>query len=118
MPLLFDQTIYRLRAPEIGRDKLGTPVRDWSAAERAQFGFLVSVQPRTATESTTEPRQQTITGWVIESPAGRALDVESTDRIEWAGRQLEIAAPPLHYPHPTRPGRVHHSVVQVQIVRG
>lgn len=116
--LMFDQTIHRLRAAQIGRDKLGKPVRDWENAERVQIGHLVSVQPRTATESTTEPRTQTITGWTVQSSAGNKIDVLPTDRIEWADRVLEIAAGPQHWPHPTRPGRVHHSILEIQIIRG
>lgn len=115
---MFDQVIVRVRAPLVGVDKLGKPQRDWAAAERVTIEPAVSVQPRVATESVGEPRSQTVTGWTINSQAGHAIDVLPTDRIEWADRQLEIVAGPQHYPHPTRPGRVHHSVVDVQIIRG
>lgn len=59
-----------------------------------------------------------VTGWRIYSRAGVDLDIEPTDRIEWAGRSLEVLGEVSRWPHPIRPGRVHHVEVDVQRISG
>lgn len=114
---MFDQTIIRLRAAEISRDKLGQPVRDWANATRLAIP-QVSVQPQGSTESVSEPRDRRVSRWEIQSRGGQDLDVVPTDRIEWRDMVLEIVGEVLRWPHPIRPGRVHHAVISVQRVEG
>jgi hypothetical protein len=117
VPPLFTETIVVLRAPTTGRDSQGNVVRDWSAAARTTYR-QVSVQPRTSTESRGEPRSRTVTGWRIQSRAGVDIDVVSTDRVEWADKVLEVLGDVDRWPHPIRPGSVHHVEFDVQRVRG
>jgi hypothetical protein len=58
------------------------------------------------------------TGWRIYTPAGVDIDVVPTDRIEWAGRVLEVIGEVARWPHPIRPASVHHCEIDVQKVSG
>lgn len=109
---MFTDTIVILRAP-VTEDRYGNTVRDWSNATRTEVDG-VSVQPRSATESTaTEAREMVTTGWRIYTRSGD-LDVEPTDRIEHAGRTLEVIGEVARWPHPIRRGQVHHVEIDVQ----
>lgn len=113
----FTDTITILR-PKIGSSRYATEaVPDYSDVERIPVEQLVSVQPASATERGTN-RASTITGWQLTTPAGVDLDLLATDRIEHAGRTLSVVGEPLRWPHPTRPGEVHHLEAALQVVSG
>ncbi|WP_064076697.1 hypothetical protein [Prescottella equi] len=115
--MLFTDKITILR-PKSGSSRYSTEtVPDYSNVERIPVEELVSVQPASATEQG-ENRASTITGWRLTTPAGVNLDLLAIDQIEHAGRVLSVIGEPLRWPHPTRPGDVHHLEAALQVVSG
>lgn len=113
---MFGDTITLVR-PQVTQDRYGSDVLDYAAGTRTVVTG-VSVQPRTSTEANSDARDMVTTGWRIYTPAGMDLDVTPTDRIEWAGRALEVIGEVARWPHPIRPGAVHHCEIDVQKVSG
>ncbi|MFC7450548.1 hypothetical protein [Rhodococcus daqingensis] len=111
---MFSDTIVILRAPTI-TDRYNSTVADWANAAEIEVPFLVSVQPAGSTEGGARPVTVT-TNWRIFTPAGTDLDLQSTDRVKWAGRDLEVVGEIARWPHPIIPGAVHHVEVEVQKV--
>ena len=114
--MIFHDAITIVR-PLVTRDRYGSDVLDYTAGTRILVSG-VCVQPRSSTETTTDARDMVTTGWRIYTPAGMDLDVTPTDRIEWAGRTCEVLGDIARWPHPVRPGHVHHVEVDVQKVSG
>jgi len=115
---MYTQRITRLRAPLV-EGRLGSKTRDWPNAAEHTFPQLVAVQPATSRESTTEPRDQVITGWRVFSPAGVDLDVLASDRIRLEnGVVCEVIGEVGRWPHPIRRGAVHHVEFDLQRVTG
>lgn len=114
---MFNQSITRLRAPLV-EDRLGSRERDWPNAMETVFTD-VSVQPRSSRESTTEPRDQVITGWRVYSRAGVDLDVQPSDRFRIDnGAVCEVVGEVARWPHPIRRGAVHHVEFDLERVTG
>lgn len=90
---------------------------DYSDPERIPVEPLVSVQPASSIDQG-DNRSSTITGWRLITPAGVDLDLHATDRIEAAIGKLSVVGEPLRWPHPTRPGAVHHLEASLQLVTG
>lgn len=114
--MMFTQSVVLLRAPQVA-GRLGARTRDWANATETPVD-QVAVQPRTSSESTADPRDQTITGWRLYTRAGVDLDIEPTDRVRWGGRDLEVIGEVARWPHPIIPGAVHHIEVDLQRVSG
>lgn len=115
--MLYTSSITVLRAPEV-IDRYNSSRPDWLHASRTPVTG-VSVQPTSSTESLTEPREQTITGWRVYTRAGVDIDLRSTDRVELDnGTVCEVLGEIGRWPHPTRPGLVHHVEFDLQRVRG
>ncbi|GAA1961874.1 hypothetical protein [Amycolatopsis minnesotensis] len=114
--MIFGDTITRVR-PLVTQDRYGSDVLDYAAGARTVFAG-VCVQPRSSAEATADERDMVTTGWRIYSPAGMDLDIEPVDRIEWAGRTCEVIGEIARWPHPIRPGEVHHCEVDIQKVSG
>lgn len=105
-----------LRAPVV-LDRYKSERFDWPNAVRTLVDG-VNVQPTITTESSTEPRYQTISGWRVTSRAGD-VDIRATDRVELAdGTVCEVVGEVARWPHPIRPGLVHHVEFDLQRVRG
>lgn len=90
---------------------------DYSGAERIDVEPLVSVQPVSTTERS-DNRSSTVTGWELTTPAGVDIDLMDIDRVEYAGMQFSVVGQPLRWPHPIRPGAVHHLEASLQLVTG
>lgn len=115
--MMYTSSITVLRAPVV-TDRYNSPRPDWSNATRTRVDN-VSVQPTSSTETTTEPREQTITGWRVFTRAGVDLDVRASDRVELEnGTVCEVVGEIARWPHPIRPGQVHHVELDLQRVRG
>lgn len=114
---MFDQEFTRLRAPLV-ESRLGAKVRDWPHAAELLIED-VSVQPTTTSESTTEARDQNVIGWRIRSRGGVDLDVVGSDRVRLEnGAVCEVIGEIARWPHPIKPGAVHHVEFDVQRVTG
>jgi hypothetical protein len=114
---MFNQTITRLRAPLV-TDRLGSKTRNWADAAETVIPD-VSVQPRSTRESTTEPRDQVVTGWRVYSRAGVDLDVLPSDRFRIDnGAVCEVVGEVARWPHPIKRGAVHHVEFDLQRVVG
>lgn len=99
-------------------DRYNSQRLDWEQATRTPVTG-VSVQPTATTESATEPRTQTVTGWRVYTRAGVDLDVRATDRVELAtGVVCEVVGEVARWPHPIRSGAAHHIEFDLQRVRG
>jgi head-tail adaptor len=85
---LLNTTVTRLRAP-LASDAYGNKVPDWAAADR--LDLPARVQQASQQEDTRDRDQQTAQ-FLVFLPAG--ADVTGSDRLEWAGRTLELAGPP------------------------
>jgi hypothetical protein len=115
---IYNQTVTRVRAVQTGLDDQNNPVRSWADdADRVTY-TNVAVDPTSSTEAnnTADMRDQVFTGYRVATRRGLDMDVLVTDRIEWRGRQWEVAAEPERPPHPVSPNRVHHCAVQIQFV--
>ncbi len=120
--MIFGDTITIIR-PAISRDRYGSDVLDYDTGIRTVVAG-VCVQPRSSTEATSasrttsDARSMVTTGWRIYTPAGMDLDVTPVDRIAWAGRTCEVVGEIARWPHPIRPGSVHHCEVDIEKVTG
>lgn len=113
---MFHDTITIVR-PVITTDRYGSDSLDYVTGARTVVE-RVSVQPRSSVEVSADARDMVTTGWRIYSRSGTDLDIQPTDRVEWAARTLEVVGEVARWPHPTRPGAVHHVEVDVQKVSG
>lgn len=103
---MFDQDITVLRAA-VTRDRYNNETRDWTSPQRWDVAG-VSMQPASQVEDvTSEAREMVTTGWRLQTRSGD-LDLRSDDRVLWAGRELEVVGEIARWPHPIRPGEVHH----------
>ena len=112
--MFFDQAATRLRAP-IVRDRHGNRARNWAAAERTPI-VGVSIQPFSQAEAA-DPgaRDRLTTGWRMQTPPGRDLDLDATDRVELAdGAACGVLGEVARHQDPFGRG-VHH--VEVALVR-
>lgn len=114
---MFDQLVYRMRAPEVGRDKHNQPIRDWANADEKSYED-VSMQPAGTTESSAQPGTRVVTGWALQTRAGQDMDTLETDRIRWGDRVLEVIGEVARWPHPIKRGQVHHVEIRLQQVKG
>jgi hypothetical protein len=85
---LLNTTVTRLRAPMVA-DAYGNLVPDWGNAARLELP--ARVQQASQQEDTLDRDQQTAI-FVVFLPPG--ADVTGSDRLEWAGRTLELVGPP------------------------
>lgn len=115
--MMFNDEIVVVK-PHVVRDRYGSDSLDYGEAAARATVPNVAVQPRSTTENTADARDQVVAGWRIYSRAGTDLDVDPVDHIEWAGRKLEVVGEVARWPHPTRPGAVHHAEVDVQRITG
>lgn len=115
--MIYTSSITVLRAP-LDVDRYGSQQRDWDNAARSQVTG-VSVQPTASTENVSDPRDQVITAWRVYSRAGVDIDIRHTDRVELdTGTVCEVVGEIARWPHPIRPGAVHHVEIDLQRVRG
>ncbi|MFI1580015.1 hypothetical protein [Embleya sp. NPDC020630] len=104
---MYAQTVVIVRAPLVA-DRYGSEQRDWDAATRTEVSG-VNVQPASAPAQSTEyitDRQTTATGYRLYTPRGMDLDLQETDRVEYAGMTLEVDGKVGRWPRPG--GGVHH----------
>lgn len=120
--LFFHQSITRLRAP-VTTDRYRNATRDWDNAERRRITGL-SVVPLGSSEPRSGEgpgeRDQTVTGWKVQSPPGVDLDLRSDDRVELDdnGSVLcEVVGEVARFPDPWGRG-VHHVEANVERVNG
>lgn len=91
---------------------------DYSNPDRIPVASRVSVQPASSVDRG-DNRASTVSGWRLITPAGVDLDLRATDRVEHRdGRTFEVVGEPLRWPHPIRPGGVHHLEASLQRVVG
>lgn len=113
----YTSTITILRPGVVESDHASEPVLDHSDPERIEVPFLVSMQPMTSTEGPST-RPQVVSGWWLCTPAGRDLDLRPTDRVEFGSIELEVIGEVGRWPHPIRPGAVHHVEAMLERVVG
>lgn len=115
--MMFHDEITVVR-PQETYDRYGNTVYDWTNPQRTTWD-RVSVQPVSQTETGTDDARHTVvTGWRIFSAAGVDIDVRPIDRIEWAGKTLEVVGEVARWPHPIRRGAVHHVEFDVERYTG
>ncbi|QDY79791.1 hypothetical protein [Streptomyces qinzhouensis] len=114
MTLLYTQTVVTLRAPFVV-DRYGneTTVRDWTRATRTTVR-RVSVQPDQSAEGTGD-RAAVVTGWRLITRRGVDVDLGPGDRIEHAGRLLDVDGDVQRY---VLGGRHHHTECRLREVSG
>lgn len=115
--MFFHQSVVRLRAPE-ATDKYRNRTRDWTKAERTTLLGL-SVQPAGRAEDAQPGERDRVTsGWNIQSPPGRDLDLLPTDRVELEGGvECEVVGEVARHQDPFGRG-LHHVELFVQRVTG
>ncbi|MFH8593094.1 hypothetical protein [Streptomyces rimosus] len=114
MTLLYGQTVVIVRAPYI-TDRYGntTAERDWSRATKTTVR-RVSVQPDTSTEATGD-RPVVVSGWRLITRRGVDIDLTAGDRVEHAGRVLDVDGDVARW---TVGGRIHHTEARLKEVSG
>lgn len=117
--MAYQQRIAILRPAEVP-DRYSTEVRlDYDNPTRIPVDRPVSLQPVASREQTEAGgRFSVVTGWALQTPPGMDLDLRDTDRVEYAGRVLSVLGDVLRWPHPIRPGAVHHIEATLEEVRG
>ncbi|QQM15105.1 head-to-tail stopper [Gordonia phage Banquo] len=78
---------------------------------------LVSVQPASQTESA-DFRTMVTTGWRLIGPPGVDLPLSPVDRVRFAGREVMVDGEVARWPHPVKPGGVHHVEAMLSEVTG
>lgn len=114
--MIFGDSVTVVRAA-VTRDRWDNDTRDWAAATRRKVDKVV-VMPAVQVEDSTGNRVALSTGWRMTSAPGVDVDLLATDRVEWQGLSLEVVGEVARYPHPIRPGRVHHVEVLMQRMTG
>lgn len=106
---LLTHRVSRLR-PGTTSDAYGNTAPDWSAPDR--LDLPARVEPRSAGEDVIDRDQLTATHVVWVRPDA---DIDGRDRLEFAGRVLEVLGPPRHFDTPAGP---HHIELQMREVEG
>lgn len=115
--MIFNQSITRNRAgTRVTRS--GDTVPDWSLPTTDQTFRRVSVQPASQAEDVTPERDERITRWRVYTRPGVDIDVLATDRVTYADETFQVVSEVARWPHPGRPGRVHHVEFTIQEVEG
>lgn len=114
--MMFGDSVTVVR-PTVTRDRWDNDVADWAAATRTVVHGVV-VMPTSQIEDATGNRVAVTSGWRLFTAPGRDMDLRATDRVEWQGMSLEVLGEVARYPHPIRPGHVHHVEAQLQQVTG
>lgn len=78
--------------------------------------FLVAVQPISSTELVpgSNPGEEVTSGWKLLTPTGCDIDLLATDRVRWRGADYDVQGDVWRWPHPTKPGAVHHAEAYLQ----
>lgn len=115
--MIFNQAITRLRAGE-RVTRSGDTVPDWTAAGPGVTFRRLHVQPLSQSETATAERDARTTSWRVYTRPGVDLDVRATDRIRYEGNVCQVAGEVARWPHPRRPGRVHHIEFTITLEEG
>ena len=95
---MFNQTLVRVRAGE-KIDRGGNTVKDWSPGAVSRLTVeQVNIQPSIQRETLDEQRNETVTGWHVQSAEGTNPDIRFSDRIEWDGMTLEVDGEVARWP--------------------
>lgn len=113
---MFHDTVTVVRATT-GTDQYGNDTRDWATATRTTVA-QVAVLPTTQVEDAAGNRIALSTGWRVFTAPGTDVDLQATDRVEWNGITLEVIGEVARWPHPIRPGAVHHVEADLRRVTG
>ena len=88
-------------------------------AQRIPVSFGVELQPRLEVETDENgTRVATHTVWWLCTPDGFDLDVEATDRIGYAGRDLDIVGEVHRWPSVDHPSGVDHVELALEYKNG
>ncbi|AWN04122.1 head closure Hc1 [Gordonia phage Petra] len=91
----------------------------WEGAQRLPVPFGVEVQPRTQYETDENgTRVATRTVWWLCTPRGKNLDVEPTDRVAHAGRDLDVVGEIKRWPSPEFESGVDHVELTLEYKNG
>lgn len=111
-------TILRARPSTVFDEFSTSTTLDWSDPEKVPVEFRVSVQPLSSSEGPVE-RPQVVTTWQLITPPGRDLPLRSTDRIRlMSGMEFAVVGDVQRWPHPIKPGAVHHVEAMLEMVSG
>lgn len=113
---MFGDSVVVVRAPVV-RDRWDNDVADWTTATRTTVTRVVVI-PTSQVEDAAGNRVAISSGWRLHSAPGVDIDLRATDRVEWQGMSLEVVGEVARYPHPIRPGHVHHVEAQLQRMTG
>lgn len=114
--MLYLDDVTVVRAPTV-RDRWDNDVPDWAAATRTVVSG-VAVQPTSQVEDATGRRVALSTGWRLFTRPGVDVDLRAADRVEWKGLSLEVIGEVARWPHPLRPGGVHHVEAELRRLEG
>ncbi|QOV99513.1 hypothetical protein [Rhodococcus pyridinivorans] len=95
----------------------GSVSLDYSDPEVIPVDMRVSLQP-TASKEQADGRMSVVSGWFLSTPVGADIDLRSTDRVRALGRVMQVLGEVLRWPHPIRPGGVHHVEATLEEVTG
>lgn len=105
--MIFDQQITVVRAARTV-DRYNNETLDWNHPDRTVITG-VHVQPAAqAEDETSQARQMVTTGWRLYTNHGQ-LDLVAGDRVELGdGTETDVRGEVARWPHPMRPGQIHH----------
>jgi hypothetical protein len=110
MPVIFSQTVTRLRAPQlIDAGGVTRPQRDWPNAADVQISG-VSVQPVMTTEARDAAGVLDSDQYRLYTRRGVTVDVQVGDRVVWQGLTLDVEGVPEAWPAVIA-GGLHHQEI-------
>lgn len=111
-------TRVKIKHPTVSKDRYNNDQFDYDV-EAVDVPDLVSLQPTSSVEGTTEGRLGTIQTFRLYTQPGKDIDLSSIDRVvDPAGRDLEVLGEVQRWPHPMIVGGVHHAEVDLRYVKG
>lgn len=114
--MIFADTVTVVRA-KVVRDRWDNDTLDWAAATRTTVTGVL-VMPTSQIEDAAGNRVALSSGWRLYSQPGTDVDLFATDRVEWRAMSLEVIGEVARWPHPLRPGAVHHVEAELRKVTG
>ncbi|WP_182359477.1 hypothetical protein [Tomitella gaofuii] len=98
------------------RDRYENVRYNYEAGEVRDVPALVSLQP-VGQDSDDENRVMVTGTWVLRTRPGTDIDLVETDRVRSFHGDMKVEGIG-RWPHPIRPGGVHHAEVKLQVVTG
>lgn len=120
MNIIFNQRIEIMHAGEKRSVYSSELMEDWDNPVVVPVEVPVSIQPVSSTESdATMHRSSVVSHFRLFSPPGTDIpQLRAKDRVRIGSLVLDVVGEPARWPHPLKPGTVHHVEADLEVHRG